>query len=111
MGMSGLRHMKENTTHDDLAKERLKMSKKLAPIDELFKKDATLETQKNKFSTVETVQPLTDGNVSSEASAGSLYAAESHGSRACQPSSSSLSNTSLTRKFKQQKFYGQLLTI
>ena len=49
MGMSGLRHMKENTTHDDLAKERLKMSKKLAPIDELFKKDATLETQKKQI--------------------------------------------------------------
>ena len=84
MGMSGLRHMKASTTHDDLAKEQLKTSKKLAPIDELVKKDATPETQKDKFSTVETVKPLTDRNASSGASAGSLHAAESHGSRACQ---------------------------
>ena len=47
--------------------------------------------RKKKFSTVETVQPLTDRNVSSGASAGSLHAAESYGSRECQPSSSSLS--------------------
>ena len=49
MGISGLlRHMKAVTTHDDLAKERLKMSRESAHINELFKKYATPETQKDK---------------------------------------------------------------
>ena len=45
MRISGLlRHMKADTTHDDLAKERLKMSRESGLIDKLFKKDATPET-------------------------------------------------------------------
>ena len=86
-----LRHMEAGTIHDDLAKERLKMSRESEPIDELFKKDATLETQKDKSLIIKTVQSSSDRNVSSRASASSLHASKSHESRACQLSSSSLS--------------------
>ena len=42
MGISCLlRHMKAGTIHDDIVEERLKISRKSEPNDELFKKDAT----------------------------------------------------------------------